>query len=47
MLNKANLQLNEIILVQDFARNFVLDFQDEPKDLYWDRDQVTVHLMVL
>ena len=47
MLNKANLQLNQIILVQDFARNFVLDFQDEPKDLHWDHDQVTVHPTVL
>ena len=47
MLNKANLQPNQIILVQDFARNFVLDFQDEPKDLHWDHDQVTVHPMVL
>ena len=35
MLNKANLQPNQIILVQDFAGNFALDFQDEPKDLPW------------
>ena len=47
MLNKANLDLNQIILVQDFARNFVLYFQDEPKDLHWDHDQVTVHPTVL
>ena len=47
VLNKANLQLNQIILVQDFARNFVLDFQDEPKDLHWDHNQVTVHLTVI
>ena len=47
MLNKANLQLNQIILAQDFARNFVLDFQDEPRDLHWDHDQVTVHPTVL
>ena len=47
MLNKANLQLNQIILVQDFARNFVLDFQDDPRDLHWDQDQVTVHPTVL
>ena len=47
MLNKANLQPNQIILVQDFARNFVLDFQDEPKDLHWDHDQVTVHPTVI
>ena len=38
MLNKANLQPNQIILVQDFARNFVLNFQDEPKDLHWYHD---------
>ena len=47
MLNKANLQLKQIILAQDFARNFVLDFQDEPKDLHWDHDQVTVHPTVI
>ena len=47
MLNKANLQPNQIILVQDFARNFVSDFQDKPKDLHWDHDQVTVHPTVL
>ena len=47
MLNKANLQPNQIILVQDFARNFVLDFQDEPKDLHWDHDQVTVHPTII
>ena len=47
MLNKANLQPNQIILVQDFARNFVLDFQDQPKDLHWDHDHVTVHPTVL
>ena len=47
MLNKANLQTNQIILVQDFAKNFVLDFQDEPKDLHWDHDQVTVHPTVI
>ena len=32
MLNKANLQPNQIILVKDFARNFILDFQDKPED---------------
>ena len=47
MLNKANLQPNQIILVQDFARNFVLDFQDEPKDLHWDHNQVTVHPTII
>ena len=33
--------------VQDFARNFVLNFQDEPKDLHWDHNQVTVHPTVI
>ena len=33
--------------MQDFARNFVLDFQDEPKDLHWDHDQVTVHPTII
>ena len=47
MLNKANLQPKQIILVHDFARFFVLDFQDKPKDLHWDHDQVTIHPMVI
>ena len=47
MLNKANLQPNQIILVQDFARNFILDFQDKPKDFHWDHNQVTVHPTVI
>ena len=33
--------------MQDFARNFVLDLEDEPKDLHWDHDQVTVHPTVV
>ena len=40
MLCKANLQSNQLIVVQDFARNFVMDFQDEPQTLHWDHDQV-------
>lgn len=43
MLCQTNLQKNQIILIQDFARNFVIDFQDEPKTLHWAHDQVTVH----
>ena len=43
MLCQSNLQKNQIILIQDFARNFVIDFQDEPKTLHWAHDQVTVH----
>ena len=42
-LCKANLQPNQIILVQDFARNFLLDFQDEPQVIHWEHCQVTVH----
>ena len=38
-----NLQEDQILLFQDFARNFVIDFQDEPKTLHWSHDQVTVH----
>ena len=33
--------------MQDFARNFILNFQEEPKDLHWDHDQVTVHPTVI
>ena len=43
MLCQSNLQENQIMLIQDFARNFVIDFQDEPKTLHWSHDQVTVH----
>lgn len=43
MLCQSNLQDNQILLIQDFARNFVIDFQDEPKTLHWAHDQVTVH----
>ena len=43
MLCQLNLQGNQILLIQDFARNFVIDFQDEPKTLHWFHDQVTVH----
>ena len=43
MLCQSNLQKNHINLIQDFARNFVIDFQDEPKTLHSAHDQVTVH----
>ena len=43
MLCESNLQDNQILLIQDFARYFVIDFQDEPKTLHWSHDQVTVH----
>ena len=43
MLCQSNLQDNQILLIQDFAQNFVIDFQDEPKTLHWSHDQVTVH----
>ena len=43
MLCQSNLQDDQILLIQDFARNFVIDFQDEPKTLHWFHDQVTVH----
>ena len=42
LLCKVNLQDNQIIIVQDFARNFLLDCQNEPKSLHWDHDQVTL-----
>ena len=41
-LCKVNLQDNQIIIVQDFARNFLLDCQNEPQSLHWDHDQVTL-----
>ena len=28
--------------MQDFARNFLLDCQNEPQSLHWDHDQVTL-----
>ena len=42
LLCKVNLQDNQIIIVQDFARNFLLDCQNEPQSLHWDHDQVTL-----
>ena len=46
MLCQSNLQKSQIMIIQDFAHNFVIDFQDEPKMLHWSHDQVTVHLTV-
>ena len=43
MLCQSNLQKSQIMIIQNFARNFVIDFQDEPKTLPWSHDQVTVH----
>ena len=43
----AELTMNQIILGQDFARNFILDFQDKPKDLHWNHDQVIVHPTII
>ena len=34
MLCQSNLQKSQIMIIQDFARNFVIDFQDEPKMLH-------------
>ena len=42
LLCKVNLQDNQIVIVQDFARNFLLDCQNEPQSLHWDHDQVTL-----
>ena len=42
LLCKVNLQDNQIIIVRDFARNFLLDCQNEPQSLHWDHDQVTL-----
>ena len=43
MLCQSNLPDDQILLIQDFARNFIIDFQDEPKTLHWSHNQVTVH----
>lgn len=45
--SRANLQDHQVLLVQDFARNFIIDFQDEPAGLHWKHDQVTVHPTII
>lgn len=47
MLCKANLQPKQLLIVQDFARNFVMDFQDEPQSLHWEHDQVQRNIIII
>ena len=44
---KKNLLAGEVIIVHDFAQNYVCLLQNEPQGLHWDHKQVTLHTTVV
>jgi hypothetical protein len=45
---KQNLQpMSEVTIQMDYSENYVCSYQDEPAQIYYDRNQVTIHPMIV
>ena len=45
--SKSNIQSGEVVMVQDFAQNYLCNLQNEPQAIYWLHKQATLHLTVV
>lgn len=44
---KQNLQINEAVVICDFAENFSFFIQDEVQGYHWNQQQCTIHPFVI
>ena len=45
--SKSNIQHGEVVMVQDFAQNYLYNLQNEPQAIHWLHKQATLHPTVV
>ena len=45
--SKSNIQHGEVVMVQDFAQNYLCNLQNEPQAIHWLHKQATLHPTVV
>ena len=41
--SKSNICAGEVVMVQDFAQNYLCNLQNEPQAIHWLHKQATLH----